>query len=226
MFYDLSEKKLSHHRIWCVPLGDNGEIYCFRGLSFREYSFYQKALSLNLIPRESIITKIFEDIILNAGVADQINILPAGVVFSIVELTLFLSGNPFHNSSDVKDLDEGLNYFRQQLDSNINDFIFAFILVAFDCYTLEDLENLDWIDLMKLFVIAEKKQKLEEPIKFFNGTKKKDLVSEVLSHSAQAKQIDSTMNLSNKKEQLLYEDQKKKEMVRRIREKQAQKHSR
>ncbi len=140
----------------------------WRQLTLQEYLDYNNLFATGQLNTSDIEDEIFNKIVLEDLYRDNIDILPAGVVTSIVAQTLEVSGTLLPER-----IQEDLNLARAQ----VQDFVSSAVLLicsVFPAYKPEDIFNLNWETFMKRLALAEKRllelKVLGEPLTVYSST--------------------------------------------------------
>jgi hypothetical protein len=155
-----------HRRLFKVQFPDI-EIL-FKLPTWKEYKQYISILENDFIPKAELYDLIFEEVVLSKYIVSKVLELPAGIVDSLVNLVLHLAGNPLKSDKDLNRLEAELGYIRLLTRKNIYDQLILLILWAFPGYKLEDIDEMDWNEIMRLSMMAEylllSRGSLKEPI--------------------------------------------------------------
>ena len=136
--------------IYQTIIPETGQVFRYRLLTLKEYNVFVKIRSIGLMDNFSLSMSAFERCYLGEASILSQN-LPAGILISIGELILWLSGD-----CDQYTLDKDLQKHRAINPSNsVFDYIRAAIITAFPTYTIEDIEGWNREQLLSRFTIAE-----------------------------------------------------------------------
>ncbi len=149
--------KQKYKKVHIVPIMDI-EV-CFKLPTWGEYKNYIWFLRSGLIDKVSLYEYIFKTNVLDEELVDKMYSMPAGLVDSIVELILRLAGNPLMTQEDIDKINNDINLTRNAVQSNIYEQFITIICRAFPSYKPDDLDNLDWQELLRLLLLAEAKLK-------------------------------------------------------------------
>ena len=142
-------------------LATNGNIYQtivpkesvslrYRLLSLKEYNVYRSLRSGGILNLEETAMSVFERCFLGE-VSFLSDNLPAGILISIGNLILWLSGD-----CDQHTLMEDLERHKvMNPNTTVYSYIQAAIATAFPVYSMEEMESWDREELLKKFTIAE-----------------------------------------------------------------------
>jgi len=186
---DLVSLKRKYRKIFCTRVAGY-EIY-WRPLSLREHDIYSKIIELDLSPLSKIQDQIFREVVLSVDIIDQMNNLPPGIVFSISNTVLTISGNLLRTTADLDRINDDLETLRTVVNSNPYEKIMIDICRAFPAYTPEKLEELDYYELLRLLIMSE--QVLQETVYKLELAKKEDsLIDHIFRHKKEAELADSS----------------------------------
>ncbi len=127
----------------------------WRSLTLREHDIYTKIIQLNLSPLAKIEDSIFREIVLDESIIDRMNATPPGLVPSIVEAALSVSGNLLNDKSDMYRMNSDLDQMRNAVASDPYEQFIMLICKAFPTYTPSDIEHLEYQEMLRLLVMAE-----------------------------------------------------------------------
>ena len=159
---DLAALKRKYRFIFCTQLAER--LIYWRPLTLREHDIYMKIIDLELTPTGKLQDQIFREIVLSPGIIDQMNQTPPGLVPSIVNTALTISGNLLQSKDDMDQMNMDLSGMRDAVSSNPYEQFIILICKAFPTYTPSDVEHLEYQEMLRLVVMAEQMIGLEEPI--------------------------------------------------------------
>lgn len=184
----LSKLKKQHKYIFHTTIGDIG--VTFRLLTWDEWNFYTKAGHYNLDDPLAIEDHIFQEIVLDPLLVDQINLLPPGVITTVVSLVMALSGNSLSSEDELSALNGDLAMTRGAHESVIYEQLIRIICSAFPAYTLQEIESLPFPEILRLVVMAEKILNLG-PIDLSKAKKvKKSVATQFVEDAKEAEKAD------------------------------------
>jgi hypothetical protein len=162
----LQEQNGSGH-LFIVSLPDWGEIP-FKLPSVRRAQQYAAAMLLTETEADKVMfyETIFRECVPDEELAFGSPDMPAGIIQSIGDLVLFLSGVSEHTLEYTQEL---FNTFRDETMRPVN-YMKRVICSVFSAYTFENLEDLNYQQLVELFINSEKMMMeaglIEEPFTF------------------------------------------------------------
>jgi hypothetical protein len=221
---DVAELKRKHRFIFCTEIAER--LIYWRPLTLREHDIYIKIIELKLSPVGKVQDLIFREICLDPSIIDQMNQTPAGLVPSIVNAALTISGNLLRSQEEMDKMNNDLEEMRQAINSNPFEQFFLFICKAFPTYTPSDLETLEYQEILRLLVMAEQIIGLEHPIKL-EPQKQESITDKLFKDANRAESIDrgapSAVDIRDilaekQKDSLSIREAKKIEMERRLRQ--------
>jgi len=233
---DLAELKRKHQLIFCSEIA--GLQIIWRPLTWKEHGIYTRVLEIGTSSLCSLQNKIFREIVLDPIIIDQMQLTPPGVVPSIVNTALFVSGNSLQTEDDMFRLNQDIEEMRGRVNTTYEQFILL-ICKAFPSYTPTDLENLEFQEVLRLLLFAEQMLELETPIVLEKEKKKRGLTDKLMEDRRMAEASDRPGNASgiasNVRDTLQeknvdpslqqarsIEQNRKLEMIKRIRERHGQ----
>lgn len=185
---DLVALKREHRLIFCTELCDR--LIYWRPLSLREHDIYHKIIALDLVPVGKLQNKIFREIVLNPDLVDEMNLTPPGLVPSIANAALAMSGNLLKNEDDMERLNADLTSMREAVSNNPYEQFILLICKAFPTYTPSDVEQLEYQEMLRLLVMAEQMVGVEEPIKLKKREGPKSITDRLFKDRKEAEQAD------------------------------------
>jgi len=188
MLDQLADLKKEHRTVFCTEVA--GIQVVFRPLTWREHDAFTKMLALGLASRGKIEDVIFREIVLDPSLVDGMNQTPAGLVPGVVEVAINLSGNLLQTQMDMERLNADLEVMRKGLENNPFEQFILLICRAFPGYTPVEVEDLDFPEILRLLVMAEKILGLEEPIVLKPAEKAPSLTDRLFEDNKGAKRVD------------------------------------
>lgn len=185
---DLAALKRKHRFLFCTELA--GRLIYWRPLTLREHDIYHKIIAIGIVPIGKLQDKIFREIVLDPSLIDAMNQTPPGLVASIVNTALSVSGNLLRDESDMDRLNNDLISMRNEVSNNPYEQFILLICKAFPTYTPSDIECLEYQEVLRLLVMAEQMIGIEEPIKLTRKEEKKSLTDSLFQDRKQAEQLD------------------------------------
>jgi hypothetical protein len=127
-----------------------GARFTWRLLLLKEYRVFRRLLDANIMHPFVVYTKVFERCYLgNANLISSQT--PAGMIISIGELILWLSGDC--SSYTIKqDIEQARNNYPA---GSVEEYLKRIVLIAFPGYVPDDLEGMTRVELLEKFTIAE-----------------------------------------------------------------------
>jgi hypothetical protein len=183
----LADLKRKYRDIICIPVGQI-EAIC-RVPTLREYRAFRTELEIGLRPRDIVYDEIFRDIVLDEVLIDEYNTLPAGLVDSVVDAVLLISGNLLQTEEDIARINSDIDAARQYVEQDVYNQLSMIICKAFPRYTPSDLDDMEWSEFLRVLLMAEQMLGLEEPIKV-EAAKKKSLIDKVFEDARKAEEMD------------------------------------
>jgi len=226
---DLAELKRKHRLVFCTEIA--GRLIYWRALTLREHDIYTKIIEFGLSPIGKVQDLIFREICLDPSVIDQMNLTPAGLIPSIVNTALTISGNSLRNNEDLDRINNDLQEMREVVHNSPFEQFFVIICKAFPTYTPSELEQLEYQEILRLLIMAEQILKLENPLKL-EVHEEKNLTDRLFKDRSQAEQADrgapSATDIrdilaAKQEDSIAIREAKKIEMERRLRQRQSQK---
>ena len=150
---DILELKRKYGKVFRVDV--NGIEVLFRLPSWKDYKLYVDVLDREIVPRVYLYDSIYQDVVLNEPLVDNMYQLPAGFIDSIVELVLYIAGNALRTEWDVARVNEDIDVMRGVISTNIYDQFVMLICHAFPSYTPSAVDELDWHEVLRLLLMAE-----------------------------------------------------------------------
>ena len=187
---DLAELKRKHRLIFCTEMA--GHLIYWRPLTLREHDIYHKIISIGLVPIGKIQDQIFCEIVQNPDLVDGINLSPPGLVASIANAALTVSGNLLQGEDDMNRMNIDIAQMRDVVNSSPYEQFILVICKAFPTYTPSDIEQLDYQEMLRLLVMAEQMIGLEEPIQLKKKEAPKNLTHQLFQDRKHAEQVDSS----------------------------------
>lgn len=182
--------KKENRSVFCTELA--GITVTYRLLTWKEFDVYDRILLLDLVSPGKIEDSIFRDVVLDKDIVNSMYQLPAGIVPAISQLVLYLSGNSLRSLGDGERLNQSLNIARQNLATSASEQMILLIIKAFPQYSIEDLENLEFPEILRLTVMAEEALEVSPfevgPAK---KEKKNDFIERAFDDAKRAGQVDS-----------------------------------
>jgi hypothetical protein len=160
---DLASLKRKYRIIFCTQIGSR--LIYWRPLTLREHDIYTKIFTLGLSSKGKVEDLIFQDIVLDPLILDQMNLLPPGIVPSIVGAAMMVSGNNLDSDQEMNRMNTDLDQIRDSISDNPYEQFIMLICKAFPKYTPSDIEQLEYYEMLRLLAMAEQIIGLEEPIK-------------------------------------------------------------
>jgi len=185
---DVAALKRKHRFIFCTEFA--GRLIYWRPLTIREHDIYMKIIELELSYQGKLEDSIFREIVLDPSVIDSMNQTPAGLVPSIVNTALAISGNLLRGEQDMVKMNSDLAEMRAAVGSNPYEQFFLLICKAFPTYTPSDLEHLEYQEMLRLLVMAEQMIGLEEPISLKPVAKQKSFTDQLFADKKEAEQVE------------------------------------
>lgn len=149
---------------------EDGTIVPWKLLSVDDYIHYDMLYQAQLYPDAFIEDEIFRKCVLDGSLVSHIDQLKAGIVTTVVQNILQLSGP--HQPNDLQQL---LEIKRHEVSNILHDMI-IWICQAFPGYKPDDLYLMSYPDLMLRFAQAEVKLMragiITEPFSYFNQNEK------------------------------------------------------
>lgn len=226
---DLAALKRKYRFIFCTEI--IGQLIYWRPLTLREHDIYTKIIELELTPIGKLQDRIFREIILSPEVIDSMNQSPPGLVPSIVNTALAVSGNLLRSNEDMERMNFDISEMRDAVSNNPYEQFILLICKAFPIYTPSNIEQLEYQEMLRLLVMAEQMIGLEEPIKLKLTEKPKSITDRLFKDAKMAEQVDygapTAVDLKSKlmKQEALKDPSMKQarhiEMMNKIRERQA-----
>jgi hypothetical protein len=222
---NLAELKKEHRSIFCSYL--NGMNIYWRPLTLREYDIYFKIIHMGLVSLGKVQDQIFREVVLSPDVIDDMYNTPAGLVPSLVDAIFLISGNFLLNKEDENRMNNDIDEARKSIENNPYEQFVILICKAFPSYTPFDIEKLEYQEMLRLLIMAEKILPIE-PIKLKSEKKEKKFIDtlfedkkkgEYVDHGAPVKEkitdrLSEKENLKNPS----YQQARQIEMIRRIKE--------
>jgi len=166
-------------RIFQLSFSD-GTIVRFRLLNWEESKIYIRLFSRPELPLDLVAERIFRDCVVDQHILNRMDTLRAGVVSTIVELIIAMSGPVSDVEKFNKDLDEA-----RALASLPDSFIVTTICRAFPAYKPEDIETMDWDKVQYRLAQAESilipLGQLNSPLKLTTGQPKQNEASKIFN---------------------------------------------
>lgn len=227
---DLLDLKRRYRTIFCTEIA--GERVFWRPLTWQEHEAYIKIIAFDLVPIGKLQDTMFREIVLSPSSIDEMNLKPPGFVASIVNAAVSVSGNSLTNRQDVERLNTDLATARENLKTNPFDQMIMVICRAFPTYSPFDLRSLEFIEIIRLLVMAENILGMEQPITF-GPPEGKRFTDKIFEDAAKAQKVDEVPppgsagpNIKDELRQRYREDNdmswkqaRQMEMMRRMREK-------
>ena len=164
------EAKCKYKRIFKYYTPSNDEIV-YRLLTWSEYLMYTDTIQAGGIPSFYIEERIFNTCVIDDTDTEAIDLFYAGDILTVVGLILYQSG-----PQDVESIDDKLEEKRELVGSITNQ-ITALICQAFPGYTPDDIDKMNWDDVIEKLALAESiliaQNILSEPLEISGKTKKK-----------------------------------------------------
>lgn len=150
---NIAELKLGHSRVFVFPIG--GYEIPTRPLSFREFETYGQVINLPTLHKDPLYNSLFKDIVLDPLIIDQMMLLPAGVVPSICEASILISGVTLREDQDFNLFNARLQGARNSVQKDPVLQMCGFICTIFPGYKISDLRELDFQTILEIAAIAE-----------------------------------------------------------------------
>jgi hypothetical protein len=145
----------------------NGERVPFHLLTWKEYQVYQRLLMVGTIPEHILEKNIYEQCVISTDCIERMFDMEAGIVPTVSGVIMRLSGP----SPSIEVFNQDLEVFRQQA-GQMGSEVIKLICRAFPAYKPEDIEKMDWPDVLLRLTQAESMLmaagQLEEPIKMLS----------------------------------------------------------
>jgi hypothetical protein len=185
---DLAALKRKYRFIFCTQFAD--KLVYWRPLTLREHDIYTKIIAMDLSPIGEVQDTIFRDIVLNPDIIDEMNLMPPGVVPSIVNAALFVCGNLLQSEADMIRMNSDIEEMRKAISANPYEQFILLICKAFPTYTPSDIEELEYQEMLRLLVMAEKMTGMEDPIKLKPAKKEGSATDHLFQDRKAAEQVD------------------------------------
>jgi hypothetical protein len=186
--HEIAALKRKHRFIFCTQLA--GINILWRPLTLKEHDIYLKILQMNLTSVGAVYSQIFKDIVLSPEVIDAMDISPPGLVDSIVNAALHISGLPMYSEDWMNIFNNQIAEMRETVQNNVMENFIRFICHAFPSYTPSDIEDLEYQELLRLLVMAEQILKPEVPIYLERPKKEKSLPDKLFADKHKAEQFE------------------------------------
>jgi hypothetical protein len=185
---DFAALKRKYRFVFCTQLADR--LIYWRPLTLREHDIYIKVIDLQLVPLGKLQDTIFREIVLSPNVIDEMNQTPPGLVPSIVEAALSISGNLLREEGDMDRMNLDIAGMREAVNNNPYEQFILLICKAFPTYTPSQVEHLEYQEMLRLLVMAEQMIGLEEPIVLKPTDKPKNITDRLFMDGREAEQAD------------------------------------
>lgn len=221
---DLAALKKEYRFIFCTEIAER--LIYWRPLTLQEHDIYTKIIELELSLIGKLQDTIFREIVLDPSVIDGMYQTPAGLVPSIVNAAMLVSGNLLRTDDDMDKMNADIHEMRQAVSTNPYEQFLLVICKAFPTYTPSDLEKLEYQEILRLLVMAEQMMGLEEPIVLKPIQKEKSITDGLFADKKSAEQVEhgkpsavSIRDLLKEKQKpnLALQEARKTEMENRIR---------
>jgi len=184
---DLSALKKEHRTIFCTQIG--GYQVIFRPLTWREHDTYSTIFGMGLISPSKLENQVFREVVLDKALINEMNQTPPGLVPGVVSVVMRLSGNLLRDEGEMNRLNSDIGLMRSGLENNIFEQMILLICRAFPRYTPRDIEDLDFPEVIRLVVLAEKILGLEEPIEI-KPKQEKSFTDSLFNDAREADRVD------------------------------------
>lgn len=185
---DLAALKRDYRFIFCTQIA--GMMIYWRPLTLREHDIYHKLTLLELVPIGKLQDKIFREIVLDPSIIDAMNTSPPGVVASIANAALAVSGNLLQDEDDMDRMNFDLDSMREAVSESPYEQFVMLVCRAFPTYTPSDLEQLEYQELLRLVIMAEQIVGLEDPIKLKKKEQQRSLTDTLFQDAKRAEQVE------------------------------------
>jgi hypothetical protein len=225
---DLAALKQKYRFIFCTELA--GRLIYWRPLTLKEHDIYLKIIQMGLSSLGKIQDTIFKEIVLSEDVIDEMHLSPPGLVPSIVETALSISGIPIYSENCLEQVNTQLSEMRQSIYNNTLEQFIILICRAFPTYTPSEIENLEYQEVLRLLIMAEQILQLENPIELQKPKEPKSLTSKLFEDGRRARLVEnadppevSIRDIYNEQQNnSSIKQARQAEMIRRFREKRTQ----
>ena len=145
---DLLEEARKGSRVYAITFPD-GKRIPFRLLSWQDYTAFHRVLSQGALPEGALQEAIFRECCLDSRYVDDVNDLRAGVVPTIADTIMHMSGPNSPEEFNVQ-----MDSYREATQSLLGQVVMI-ICRAFPGYTPDDLGKMDWPALLERLAQAE-----------------------------------------------------------------------